>query len=285
MTDEAQAGRIAHLRSKPWNYKGLPIPPDVFSVPGMLSLPEKRMLYYLTRHEYSEQGLIADMGSYLGGSTICFATALRERGIEERVIHSYDLFRLAEFENEATRRHFPGDPPPDLKTRAVFEEHLKDYLELIEIHEGDVLDHAWSRGPIEILFIDIAKTYRIFDHLLLNYFPALVPSMSLVVMQDYLWGSTGPWHHVVMEKLSDYFEYVVDTDINSAVFLTKQAISRELLDECQWMSITMEEKLALMDRAIEKLDTEAKKEKLKENKELLLSGRDLTWGRHYHDGR
>jgi hypothetical protein len=38
-----------------------------------------------------------------------------------------------------------------------------------------------------------------------------------------------------------------------------------------------------MDRAIEKLDTAEKKQFLKENRELLLEGKDATWGMHYHD--
>jgi hypothetical protein len=121
------------------------------------------------------------------------------------------------------------------------------------------------------------------DHLLMCYFPALVPSKSLIVVQDYLWGTSGPWHHIVMEKLSDYCEYVVDTDINSVVFLLKRGIPREVLSQCRWMEIPMEEKVRLMESAIEKLDTDEKKQLLIESQELLLQGKDRYWGMHYHD--
>lgn len=74
------------------------------------------------------------------------------------------------------------------------------------MHEGDILNESWHCEPIEYLFVDIAKSYRVLDHLLLTFFPTLIPSRSLVVMQDYLWLTAGPWHHIVFEKLNGYFD-------------------------------------------------------------------------------
>jgi hypothetical protein len=281
-TDPADA-RIARLRGKPWNDEGFAatIPTDVFAVPGMLFNQERRMLFYLARHEFSGEGTITDMGTYLGASTMCFAAGLREIPRQGPLVHTYDLFKLGDFGAEI--REFPGEPPPDLRTRSVFEQNLRDYLDLVVVHEGDVLTASWDGDPIEIMFVDIAKSYPVLDHLLLTFFPSLVPSRSLLVMQDYLWGTSGPWHHIVMEKLSDYFEYVVDTEVASVVFLLKREIPRSVLEQCQYMEIPREEKLELMDRAIAKLDTAEKQQYLVENRELLLSGTDETWGLHYHD--
>lgn len=247
----------------------------------MLSYEEKRMLYYLALNDYSGEGSIADLGSYLGGSTICFATALGQRAFARPLIHSYDLFRVDFSRQCAERSHFPDSLTKDGRTREVFDNNLRDYLSLITVHEGDVLDFS-AEEPVEYLFVDIAKSYKVMDHLLLKFFPALIAEKSLIIMQDYLWGSTGPWHHVVMEKLSDYCEFVADTNINSAVFHLKKAIPEKLLEDCQWMTIPFEEKIALMDRAIEKLDTPEKKEFLRENRELLVQGKDTSWGMHYH---
>jgi predicted O-methyltransferase YrrM len=279
MSTHAIAERISRLKTKPWNDKGFSIPEEVSGVPGMLSGQEKRMLYYLARNEFTGEGDIADMGSFLGGSTICFAAGLGGRSFGRPVIHSYDLFRLGESER---KRYFPENPPPDGRTRALFDDYLSDYLQFIEVHEGDVLKFAWNAGPIEILFIDVAKSYKVCDHILESYFPALIPSKSLVIVQDYLWGSTGPWHHVVMEKLSDYCEYLVDTDINSVVFFVKEAIPEHVLRQCRWLEIPMDEKLRLMESAIGRANTEEKKRFLQENRELLVTGKDLTWGLHYH---
>lgn len=271
--------RANRLRAKPWNNGDVVFPAELFSVPSMLSNEERRMLYYLTLYEYSGEGAIADLGAFLGGSTICFAAALQQRFPDMRKIHSYDLFKLGDYER---KQYFPSNAPADLKTRQLFDRYLSAYSHLIDTHEGDILGFPWDGGPLEFMFVDIAKSYKVFDHLLLSYFPALMPGRSLIIMQDYLWGSTGPWHQVVMEKLADYFDYLVDTTVNSVVFSLKKAIPRSQLEQCRWINIDRVEKLALMDSAIEKLDTEEKKAFLREAREFIVDGRDLYWGMHYH---
>ncbi len=279
MPNQSIAPTFGYIKTKPWLANDFVVPKEVLSFTGMLSYQEKRMLYYLTLEWYSGQGAIADMGCFLGGSTICFAAALRQRGFTQPVIHSYDLFKLGEFERQ---KYFPDTPPNDLRTRAIFDENLRDYLDLINVHDGDVLDFPWSGGPIELLFIDIAKSYKVFDYILLHYFPSLTPMKSLLVMQDYLWGTGGPWHHVVMEKLSEYFSYQFDTEIASVVFRLEKDIPRHVLEQCLWITISPEEKIRLMDSAIEKLDTPQKKAYLMESKQLLVDGKDAFWGMHYH---
>lgn len=266
------------LREKPWNHDELSTPEAIWQVPGMLWHQEKRMLYWLARHYYRGQGAIADMGAFLGGSTICLAAGLQAAGFDDRVLHSYDLFKLGDFER---REYFPDEPDAD--PRAVFDRYLEPYSDLVEVHQGDVLTFPWSGGPIEILFVDIAKSYKVMDHVVRSYLPPLIPGVAIVVMQDYLSPQTGPWHHVVLEKLSPYLEYVVDCDNASALFLLREEIPRNALDACMWESIPLDEKLRLMDAAIEKLETETKKDFLRSNRELLVSGRDMTWGLGYHD--
>lgn len=278
MSDNAASERSARISAKPWQAKDFRLPDGIADVPGMLSNEEKRMLYYLARSEYSGAGAIIDLGAYLGGSTICLAAGARDAGLENVMLHSYDLFRLADFER---KRYFP-DAPSEFNARPVFDANLAAYQDMLIVHEGDVLNFPWGGGPIELLFIDIAKSHRVWDHLLAQYFPALIPERSLVVVQDYLWPETGPWHHVVMEKLANYFQYVTDTGINSVVFALTAPVPSEVLTECQWKNLTTAEKLELMDRAIGKLDTDEKRRALLANRAMIEDGRDLTWGMHYH---
>ena len=256
------------------------LPRDVRGVPGMLTRHEKRLFYYLARYGYAGQGAILDLGTFLGGSAICFAAGLRAQGIERRVIHSYDVFKVG---SGASERYFPEGTPPETSTRPLFEEHLRDYLDLIEIHEGDVLKETWGKEPIEILFVDIAKSHLTWDHLLTTFFPALIPGRSLIILQDYLTPKTGPWHHVAMEKLGEHVEYVLDTEKNSALFLLREAIPQALLEQCLWRNIPSEEKLELMDRAIARLDDDAKKAYLRDSRKILVEGKDLSWGMMYHE--
>ncbi len=275
-----RAARVAHLRAKPWNAPDFSVPDEIFNVPGMLSTQEKRMLYHLASSEYTGEGVIADMGSFLGGSTICFAAGLRARGVTGIKIHAYDVFKVS---GDRAWEFFPDGAPPDLRTRSLFDANVADYRDLITVHDGDVLDFTPEGASIEFLFVDIAKSYRVFDHILLNYFPSLMPAKSIIIMQDYLWGATGPWHHVAMERLRDYWEYVVDTDVNSVVFLLRDEIPRDELHQACWMNLGREEKLELMDQAIQRLDTEPKRAFLRQNREMILDGRDRTWGMQYHD--
>ena len=273
--------RLETLKSKPWQVPGFAVPAQVAAVTGMLNNQEKRMLYWLAKEDYRGEGAICDLGAFVGGSTICFAAGLREAGVDGRVIHSYDLFRLPESES---KRFSAEELPADRRSRPIFDRNLRDHLDLVEVHEGDVTEEQWeSDAPIEILFVDIAKSYKVMDHLLLTFFPALIPQRSLLIMQDYLWSDVGPWHHVVIEKLRPYLEYVVDTDYASMVFFVKEAIPREALEECQWMRIPADEKLRLMDQAIERMDTDEKRKFLLDNREMLLDGRDMQWGMHYHE--
>jgi predicted O-methyltransferase YrrM len=247
----------------PWNDPGFEAPAEIFTVTGMLNDFEKRMLYWVTLNRYAGWGAILDMGSYLGGSTICFAAGLRERGLPGP-IHAYDFFRLGPFELE---RDFADNPPPELKTRHIFDENLRDYRDLLVVHEGNLLETTWTEGPIEILFVDIAKTPESWDHVTQHYFSALAPG-SLVILQDYLYPESGAWHHVVMEKLAPYFDYAFDTGVNSAGFVLR----RELPAVPLWTEIPADEKLALMERAIERMDTEEKKERLRSCRRVLLDG-------------
>lgn len=269
---------ISKVRLRPWIDQTLAVPQQIFSVTSMLTHQERRMLFYLALRHYSGQGAILDMGAFLGGSTICLAAGLAQRAFSRPIIHSYDLFKLGPFELD---RFFPEDPPEGHRTRHIFDENLKDYGDLLCVHEGDVLDYSWNEGPIELLFVDIAKSYRVFDHIVTTYFTALIPGRSLVILQDYIFAS-GPWHHVVMEKLNPYFAYLCDTDVNSALFLLERPIPRDVLEACRWEAISRPQKLELMDAAITRLDAEAKKKHVRGARQLLLEGKDMHRGMQYH---
>lgn len=222
----------------------------------MLTYWEKRMLYWLTLHSYEAKGLILDQGAFLGGSTICFASGLRSRGFASPLIHSYDLFRLGPFELE---HYFADNPPPGKVTRPLFDANLAGFHDLVEVHEGNLLNRRWPGDAIEILFVDVAKTAQLWDHVLEHFFPSLIPGESLVILQDYLFGRTGPWHQVVMEKLSDHFELVTDTDVNSVLFRYLGGLTGQKIDDAKWQRIPGEERLRLMDRAITRMDTDEKR--------------------------
>lgn len=228
-----------------------PLPVACTNVPTMLLPDELRLLNHLAEDVYRGDGAIVDAGSFLGGSTVALAEGLRRnRGWKHRrdgkPIHSYDRFEVEDWTRGV---YFPADVPAGTGFRAQFDGNIAPYADLVEVHAGDIREHPWTGGPIEILFIDVAKHWTVSDWVTWQFFPHLIPGRSLVVQQDYLYHHWVAWLHVTMELYADYFEYVCDTEVNSAVFLNTKPIPPSVLRRHSVESLTVEERCVLMDRA------------------------------------
>jgi hypothetical protein len=95
--------------------------------------------------------------------------------------------------------------------RPLFDRNTAPYADLVEVHAGDVRSWPWKSGPVEILFVDIAKHWTVCDWVTWQYFPSLIPGKSVVIQQDCLYHHWVGWLHVTMEFYADYFEYVCDS--------------------------------------------------------------------------
>ena len=51
---------------------------------------------------------------------------------------------------------------------------------------GNLLALDWTGGPIEILFIDLAKSWDLNRWVLTKTFPRLIPGHSVVIQQDWV---------------------------------------------------------------------------------------------------
>lgn len=227
------------------------VPAHCAGVPTMLMADELRLLHYLADEYYTGEGVIVDAGCFLGGSTLALADGLRRnlerRGIkEEKLIHSYDRF---EIEGWTIGSYFPQSARAGESFRPQFDRNTAPYASLIEVHPGDITSHVWQGGPIEILFIDVAKHWTVCDRVTWQFFPHLIPGKSVVIQQDYLYHHWVAWIHVTMEFYSDYFEYVCDTGSNSVAFLNTRRIPEDVLREKTVESLSTAEKIELMDRA------------------------------------
>ena len=245
-----------------------PVPAACANVPTMLVPDELRLLHHLAENYYSGAGAIVDGGSFLGGSTVALADGLcrnprRHRFGSAKPIHSYDRFEVEEW----TRGNFfPESTAAGASFREAFDANVAPYADLIEVHAGDVLDHSWSGGPIEILFIDVAKHWKVCDWITWQFFPHLIPGRSIVVQQDYLYHHWVGWLHVTMELYADYFEYVCDTGVNSVVFLNTRKIPESVLRRHSVDELPLADKIALMDRAANRFDGE--------KRALILAAKD-----------
>lgn len=229
-----------------WRHRPLPVATS--KIATMLVPDELRLLNHLAANYYRAEGLIVDAGTFLGGSTIALADGLRRNPHrpEGKPIHSYDLFEVEEYTRGV---YFPETTPLGTSFRAQYDANIAPYADLVEVHGGDITEQRWNGEPIEILFIDVAKHWRVCDRVTAEFFPHLIPGRSLVIQQDYLYHHWVGWLHVTMEFYADYFEYVCDTDVNSVVFLNTKKIPESVLRSNTVESLSFEEKCALMDRA------------------------------------
>lgn len=192
------------------------LPDRLRELPSMLTYAERAALFSLARQVRPGTRII-DAGCFVGGSTACLALGVSER-LEHPVpvIHSYDLFLV----DYAATTHYPaliGDREVGADLRPVFESVVGgDLLPYVEVHPGDLLAQRWGGAPIDVLFVDVAKTWDLSDHVAREFFPSLVPGRSILVQQDYI-HEWLPWIHITMQLLDDFFEPVMVVDGSPSV--------------------------------------------------------------------
>jgi len=198
---------------------------------GMLGLEERKLLYELARNIYTGEGAVVELGAFCGASTCCLAAGLRDnpRTAGHRV-HSHDCFVANEpYLVSFIRTQFGESLEMGESFAAIFRRATAEFADLIEIHAGNLLEQTWPSGvPIELLFIDVAKTLALSGKVLTEFFASLIPGKSIVIHQDF-YHPTAFYLPVVMDFLRDYFTIIEAGRDWSVVFRLKSAIPQEKL--------------------------------------------------------
>jgi hypothetical protein len=214
---------------QPWRAVARPVE-EVNPIPSMIHPDESLLLYWLAAHYYRGEGRIVDLGPLAGGSAHSLAAGLADRKSDNRPrgqIDSYDFWGyLRNFQE-----YFPGqDLKPGDDLLGFFKTNLGPLLPYVTPHKGDLCSYPWPDDPIEILFIDAAKTPACMDFIARRLFPHLIPGRSIVIHQDYI-SATCPWIHLVMEHLRDSFEYVDSPEGGSVCFVPVRPIPENALPD------------------------------------------------------
>lgn len=250
------------LLNKPWERNQGEVPQQIYKPKGMVGPEERRCYYWLAKNWLSGQGCIVDAGAFVGASTYCFAAGAADAGRraynDDVLIHAYDYFQVVdEYVGEAISRDFrkikAGESYLD-----VFATQTGQYMDAIRAYPGDFLSHSWKGAPIEILFIDIAKTSELCAHAVKEFFPSLIPQQSVVIHQDYFhcWH---PYIHVGMEYLDEEFELVDEhVAFQSRVWRLKNKIPSGKIERLAKYDLDAGERMALLDRLVEKSSSAAR---------------------------
>jgi hypothetical protein len=229
------------LYRRPW--RSVELSDRAREVTTMLSLEERRLLFWLTSQYHTGAGAIVDGGCFVGGSTIPLAEGLRASG-RAGIVDVYDRFEVEPYMAES---YFKAESLASGESfRPVFDRYTDHVADLLRVHEGDLAKTGWRGDPIEILFVDFAKGWGLNDFVVSDFFPALIPGRSLVVQQDFVFAWC-PWVALTMEHLADYFEPVAFAEYCSVVF----ACVRQVPSDVEPVStLPHEQRMQLMDRAI-----------------------------------
>jgi hypothetical protein len=220
--------RLRDLIRRPWRDTALP--PDAVGIPTMLSKMERRVLYSLARDYASGDGAIVDAGAFLGGSTASLLAGVRDR--TERwtgpPVTSYDLFRVDDY---MVPKFFSDDGSIRVgeSFRPRFDAHVSRFDVPHVVHEGDITEIGWSGDPIEVLFLDILKSWEINDAVLRDFFPSLIPGRSVIVHQDYGWGEN-PWIAITVELMRDSLVLLDWMEWGTHVYFVERELPRDVLE-------------------------------------------------------
>jgi hypothetical protein len=199
---------------------------------GLLGLDERKLLYHLARNFYTGKGAVVELGALCGASTCCLAAGLRDNPLAAgRKVSSYDRFIANEpYLVDFIRTQFNEFLDLGQSFEPIFRRATAMFAGSIEVHAGDLLEQTWpSEEPIEILFVDVAKTLALSGKVLTEFFTRLIPEKAIVIHQDF-YHPTAFYLPVVMNFLSDHFTIIETGRDWSVVFRLESKIPREKLE-------------------------------------------------------
>ena len=89
----------------------------------------------------------------------------------------------------------------------LFVREIGDYSQWVEPKKQDLKNYFWTGGPIEILFVDAAKTWELTNAILKGFGSHLVPGRSRIVLQDFRYHTTH-WLPLIFDSRPDLWKEV-----------------------------------------------------------------------------
>ncbi|MFC7877114.1 class I SAM-dependent methyltransferase [Isoptericola sp. NPDC057391] len=216
---------------------------------------ERAFLYLVARDLWSGRGDVVELGSGGGGSTVALAQGLAENSVFDRAhhrLHAYDWFRVGRG-TFASPRFADDGPGADGSFLADFRAHLAGYLDLLDVHAGDLAETSTDppHATIELLHVDIAKTPRVFRLVAERFFPLLAPG-AVVLHQDFA-SPRLPWLHHSTGALLPWVDLVGPPVRSTLAFVVREPVPAAVLDRIARQEADVDEQLDLISRVQDRL--------------------------------
>jgi hypothetical protein len=256
-----------------WKDTKIHFPSEIFT---MISAEEKQYLYWLARTVWQGKGLVVEIGPWLGGSTWCLAAGMHDSGYRaDKRLVVYDNFIWRDFMSERA----PIDISPGDCFQAHFMKNISRYESIVDAYKRtlpdeiiysdkdaqskryvedenvEVFSEVAGSAPVELLFVDGAKSWLGLRHLLVSVSDRLIPGHSLLVCQDFkYWGTY--WVPLMLTFLGKYLQPVhnVMTATTVAFRLTNGITQNDLVALASHIAdVPTEDALAAIDEAADYL--------------------------------
>ena len=236
---------------------------DVGDVPTMLKPGERKVLHYFAKN-MDFKGCIVDAGAFCGGSTISLASGL-SKNPTKAVMHTYDMFIAP---NDSFSLGLIGhNCKPGDNILNIVRGNLGEYINLVNFHQGDFLNVEPPNQEIDLLFVDLAKTWELNQVVQSKYFSLLEPGRSIVIQQDLNFHGA-PWVNILMQYYSEYFERILDV-ASSRVFLYRKKAPDDVL-AFDLRTLPIDKKLELIELSALESPYEASRFSCREGKAWIL---------------
>ena len=182
--------------------------PFLSFIPTMSTHGELNYLYWLTRTKYSGEGVIIEVGSWLGASAGYLAAGMRDVEKEkQKTLYCFDRFELQQSEmQKANQQGLSLNLKVGADTSHIIRDHLQHIYSPVEIVKTYIENISWPEDKkIEILHLDAPKKFSDIIHALKTFGPALMPNKSIIVLQDF--AMPGAYSlPLIVSALSESFE-------------------------------------------------------------------------------
>ncbi len=223
---------------------------------GMLTAKERTAFFLLARDYCQGRGCIVDAGSFCGSSTALFGYGLSANpkiGFLRAQLDVFDLFSCTEdYLIECIHSYYGLKLARGAEFQSIHRTLTAPLLSMQRVYPGDFLQTIWQPRPIELLFIDLAKTPALLGEAMRRFMPQAEYGHTLLIHQDYYWYQQG-YIPLVMEYLSDYFEPYCPRIDNTAIFRCTRSIPETVMAKVHNFAFDHAERQDLLRRCADKL--------------------------------